>query len=62
MEDGRVPGRVTGGSPGQAGRLIPSNAGMLEVWLLGAVGGIGRRQTRGCGCGFLGLRRDGWCG
>uniref|UniRef100_A0A8B9NXT1 Beta/gamma crystallin 'Greek key' domain-containing protein n=1 Tax=Accipiter nisus TaxID=211598 RepID=A0A8B9NXT1_9AVES len=46
---------------GQAGRLIPSSAGMLEVWLLGAVGGIGRRQTRGCCCSFFGLRGDGRC-
>lgn len=51
MGDGRVPGQVMGRchhgwweGPG-AGRLIPSSAGMLEVWLLGAVGGIGRRQT-----------------
>uniref|UniRef100_A0A8C5IEM8 Crystallin beta-gamma domain containing 2 n=1 Tax=Junco hyemalis TaxID=40217 RepID=A0A8C5IEM8_JUNHY len=43
------PGQVTGGS-GADGRPIPGRAGMLaQVWLPGAVGGPGRRQTRGCG-------------
>uniref|UniRef100_A0A8B9TCW2 Crystallin beta-gamma domain containing 2 n=1 Tax=Anas platyrhynchos TaxID=8839 RepID=A0A8B9TCW2_ANAPL len=45
------------GGQGPGGEAGPGGAGMLEVWLLGALGGIRRLQTCGRGCCWLGLRR-----
>lgn len=45
------------GGQGLGGEAGPGGAGMLEVWLLGALGGIRRLQTCGRGCCWLGLRR-----
>uniref|UniRef100_A0A8B9TCV4 Crystallin beta-gamma domain containing 2 n=1 Tax=Anas platyrhynchos TaxID=8839 RepID=A0A8B9TCV4_ANAPL len=49
--------RVAPRAPGPGGEAGPGGAGMLEVWLLGALGGIRRLQTCGRGCCWLGLRR-----